>query len=1426
MPTNARQSALFTSEQWERAYEALTQIDFRAYDQDSLRRAIFEYVRTTYPEEYDDWIGSSEFVIRVDVLSWLAQNVSWRVDLSSRESFLPTAERRDSILRLAENVMYSASRARGAKGEVKITAIRSTQPLVDADGTTIDKVKWSDPNDPDWQEKFSTVMNAALSGRCPVGRPIKRYSSSLGGTVSLYRLNSLAPGNGVYPFSASVGGSPTAFELTNVDIDPLTGYTSEIPPSTAMPFHVLNRIDGRGTSSPGTGFFLSLKQGTMSYHDVLMSSPVAGRSISIPSSNVDQDDVWVLSVAADGSVVSEWQRADAARGYTVGFFPEGEREIFEVLSGAKDSITIRFGDGTFGKIPEGNFRVWYRTVSQDARPVKATDIRDKQVVIPYASGGLIYNLTVWFELSGDLLNASQSERDADIKYRASKVFYSQNRMVTGEDYSGFVLRDNTILKARATNRTYSGHGANARMNDPTSTHSSVRMIADDGRLYKAASEEETVASADPSQLPLADLFDNTIALQLRSDDLRTLYLIEYPEIAAGDAKFVADSVVASRSRGRFRTSANALIAVGDAAPDGSPFALVGADAVLRTGSYDGPIVRVDYVVGDGSASSSVLLKGEVETGTPIYSVMPAFRSEMTDAERAMVIENLSYLRTFGLRWDGPTASWQVVRAEDISSDPFSLDGAGDITGGALDASWMLKLEYVPAVGSDDMWSITRRGLDMRFESDRDVRFYHASGTVEVDIDTGRPMRDSIRILRSNESRDSLSRLGRTTTFGVSRTSGMIVLTGDGTRTDFDLLTEVADETRVFVEDSGEAVPPNRYEIVHASGTDKISFFAAVPDGEQRIVRYEPSAMYMPIGSLSATGNGSTSSYDLGVQDVMTDNAMVFVGGLYAMPGSSYSVLTGSGGTDWIAFNGPIGNGVKVRGLIPSGRGYAMATISAIGDGVATGFPTRYGSSKLFVFVDGALTKDWTLNTTDPANHEVEFDDPIGDGSIVDIVVVLAPPLALIAEQRTIATASQSALNIAPLGAVDGDGVKVLCWLDGVMAGWTYANTSIGFNTPLSAGVVIDVAFFSSLASVSPGISEVQTTAFEPEPEYIGADRTLLVTGNIKHDDGYTNPAGVVVVGEDSDFDTDPDDPFLFKDLVLSDGTDKVIWRKIDQLGADVWDPIGTSTVPRATLEGEIHSFAANDPVVSPSIGGDVHLLSDGTFLLADPGSGYWIEAPDQTQYRWEIGRGNLSFIWDHHAPEENRIDPAPTNVIDMFVLTSGYDVAVRAWAKANSPADQFPSPERTDVLKATYGKHELSKMISDAIVWRASKYKPLFGQRSAPELRAKIVVVRAPGAGINDQDLRLRILSAIDEYFNPFNWDFGETFYFTELAGYIHARFPTLVRSIVAVPRSGTGTFGRLFQVRAEPDELFVSCASPEDIEVADSLTESAMKVV
>ena len=93
MATVNRQNNLFAAEDWKIAYKVFSQVDFQAYDFDSIRTALVEYVRTNFPENFNDYTESSEFIAILELLAFLSTRIAFRMDINTRENFLETAER-------------------------------------------------------------------------------------------------------------------------------------------------------------------------------------------------------------------------------------------------------------------------------------------------------------------------------------------------------------------------------------------------------------------------------------------------------------------------------------------------------------------------------------------------------------------------------------------------------------------------------------------------------------------------------------------------------------------------------------------------------------------------------------------------------------------------------------------------------------------------------------------------------------------------------------------------------------------------------------------------------------------------------------------------------------------------------------------------------------------------------------------------------------------------------------------------------------------------------------------------------------------------------------------------------------------------------------------------------------------------------------
>ena len=173
--TVSRQTNLFAAEDWKIAYKVFNNVDFQAYDFDTMRLAMVEYIKTNFPENFNDYIESSEFVAIIELLAFLSQSLAFRMDMNTRENFLETAERRDSVFKLARMLGYNPKRNVPASGLIKVVSVKTTESIIDSAGNQLNNrvVYWDDENNNQAYEQFITIMNSAMSKTNRFTSPIK-----------------------------------------------------------------------------------------------------------------------------------------------------------------------------------------------------------------------------------------------------------------------------------------------------------------------------------------------------------------------------------------------------------------------------------------------------------------------------------------------------------------------------------------------------------------------------------------------------------------------------------------------------------------------------------------------------------------------------------------------------------------------------------------------------------------------------------------------------------------------------------------------------------------------------------------------------------------------------------------------------------------------------------------------------------------------------------------------------------------------------------------------------------------------------------------------------------------------------------------------------------------------------------------------------
>ena len=76
MSITTRQTNLLVNQDWTRVYQTFKQADFQSYDFETLRKTMIDYLRTYYPEDFNDFTESSEYIALIDLIAFLGQSLA------------------------------------------------------------------------------------------------------------------------------------------------------------------------------------------------------------------------------------------------------------------------------------------------------------------------------------------------------------------------------------------------------------------------------------------------------------------------------------------------------------------------------------------------------------------------------------------------------------------------------------------------------------------------------------------------------------------------------------------------------------------------------------------------------------------------------------------------------------------------------------------------------------------------------------------------------------------------------------------------------------------------------------------------------------------------------------------------------------------------------------------------------------------------------------------------------------------------------------------------------------------------------------------------------------------------------------------------------------------------------------------------------
>ena len=783
MAKTTRQTVLFGVEDWKRIYQTYSEGNFQSYDFETLRKSFIDYLRQYYPETFNDYIESSEFIALLDVMAFMGQALAFRSDLNTRENYIDTAERRDSVIKLANLVSYVPQRNTEANGYLKVFSVSTTENVTDYNGIDLANItiNWADPSNFDWQEQFTAIINASLVNTQFVGSP-GNDQTILGVDTQEYTIN-LVPGYiPVVPYTATINGVNMPFEAVNATSLGET-FIYEPPPLPNGQFNILFRNDQLGYSSANTGYFFYFKQGVLQNQDFNLAESIANRTVDINIEGVNNTDVWLYQLDNVGSISKIWEQVPSVYTAAVEQMSSTIRPVYSVTSRTNDQITLLFGDNVFATIPVGQFRNYVRASNGLQYIINPENMQSVSIPISYVSrSGTIETITFNCGITAPVTNAAPRETIEQIKQRAPARYYTQNRMVNGEDYTNFPFtKYNSIIKSSALNRSSIGTSRYLDLVDPTGKYSSTNVFSSDGALWYI---NDTPAFAFTYQTTndINNVILNDITPLLLQATFKQFYYAYFPRpsLIPLNYSWNQSTTIVNETTGYFVNSSGTPVPIGSTVSNTAKFIVETAlvKFVPPTGYYFDsnnelkpgvPLVDGDHlviwasptaIIGDGSNGGQgnlangvgpVVLNTYVPTGAIVTEVIPALTSEFSTSLKQSIVNQIFLKANFGLGYDstgtitGTPYTWYLITAANLDTGAvWSQANAGNTSGAGIDASWLIQATF-----NGSQYTVISRSLNYYFGSVLETRFFFNTSQPIYDSRTGTVISDFTKVLRTN-----------------------------------------------------------------------------------------------------------------------------------------------------------------------------------------------------------------------------------------------------------------------------------------------------------------------------------------------------------------------------------------------------------------------------------------------------------------------------------------------------------------------------------------------------------------------------------------------------------------------------------------------------------------------------------------------------
>lgn len=462
-------TAILRAESFEIIKNVYRTANINAYDFGTVKRALIEYIRTEFAETFNDFTESSEIIMIISAFAYISEIFSYRQDLGFNENFIQTAQLKNNVIRLAEQMFYSPKRNKTCTGLIKITSISINEDVFTSSGQNLRgiTVLWNDKNNNQWKEHFYLILNKVLQQS--IGNVSASERTTYNGILfESYQLNNTTTQNGTFSMSASSNGAQY-----NIEMIPFvfTGDgLEERTPGLGSSINVCYLNDGLGDGSPYTGFFFLLKQGNLTkVQNVFINQPM-NTVYGLSGIGINQDDVWVIE---QNGVPTMWDTIE--KFYDVVDIQQPKTVLIRTLD--NDQVELVFGDGNAREIPNGTFDVWYRTSSIGSQTISTKAVQNKLHNFTYLTqAGTIGTATLTLSLVESLANGSETEDIESIRSNAINLYPTMQRMVNGRDITNHFASQQDVLTCKAINKSFAGDSQYLSLNGSNNNNNITRYV--------------------------------------------------------------------------------------------------------------------------------------------------------------------------------------------------------------------------------------------------------------------------------------------------------------------------------------------------------------------------------------------------------------------------------------------------------------------------------------------------------------------------------------------------------------------------------------------------------------------------------------------------------------------------------------------------------------------------------------------------------------------------------------------------------------------------------------------------------------------------------------------------------------------------------------------------------------------------------------